>query len=81
MTRLAENWENLTEESASIRKVDLLPGRFITNIEGEENSESSRKKKSKKYTWIARFLVVQYRVVSRISTRSKMEFLVTLVNN
>ena len=37
----------LTEESGSFRGVDLLPGWFVTNIEEEENSESSRKKKSK----------------------------------
>ena len=56
---LAENWENLTEESGSFRGVDLLPGWLVTNIEEEEeNSESSRKKRSKKYTWIARFLVI-----------------------
>ena len=47
LPRLAENWEILTEESGSFRGVDLLPGRLITNIEEEENSESSRKKKSK----------------------------------
>ena len=58
LPRLAENWENLTEESGSFRGVDLLPGWLVTNIEEEENSESSRKKKSKKYTWIARFLVI-----------------------
>ena len=50
--------ENLTEESGSFRGVDLLPGWLVTNIEEEQNSESSRKKKSKKYTWIARFLVI-----------------------
>ena len=59
LPRLAENWENLTEESGSFRGVDLLPGWLVTNIEEEEeNSESSRKKRSKKYTWIARFLVI-----------------------
>ena len=58
LPRLAENWENLTEESGSFRGVDLLPGWLVTNIEEEQNSESSRKKKSKKCTWIARFLVI-----------------------
>ena len=64
LPRLAENWENLTEESGSFRGVDLLPGWLVTNIEEEEeeeeeeNSESSRKKRRKKYTWIARFLVI-----------------------
>ena len=58
LPRLAENWENLTEESGSFRGVDLLPGWLVTNIEEEQNSKSSRKKKSKKYTWIASFLVI-----------------------
>ena len=58
LPRLAENWENLTEESGSIRGVDLFPGWLVTNIEEEENRGSSRKKNSKKYTWIARFLVI-----------------------
>ena len=58
LPRLAENWEILTEESGSFRGVDLLRGRLITNIEEEENSESSRKKKSKEYTQTARFLVI-----------------------
>ena len=44
LPHLAENWENLTEESGSFREVDLLPGWVVTNIEEEENSESSRKK-------------------------------------
>ena len=44
LLHLAENWENLTEESGSFREVDLLPGWVVTNIEEEENSESSRKK-------------------------------------
>ena len=80
LPRLAENWENLTEASGSFQGVDSLPWWFITNTE-EENSESSRKKKSNKYTWISRFLVTKYRVFSRISARSKMEFFVTLVNS
>ena len=58
LPRLAENRENLTEESDSFQGVDLLPGWPVTNIEEEENSDSSRKKKSKKYTWITRFLVI-----------------------
>ena len=58
LPRLAENRENLTEESGSFQGVYLLPGWPVTNIEEEENSDSSRKKKSKKYTWITRFLVI-----------------------
>ena len=58
LPRLVENWENLTEESGSFRGADLLPAWVVTNIEEEQNSESSRKKKSKKYKWIARFLVI-----------------------
>ena len=58
LPRLAENRENLTEESGSFQGVDLLPGWPVTNTEEEENSDSSRKKKSKKYTWITRFLVI-----------------------
>ena len=54
---LAENWKNLNRESGSFRAVDLLTGWLVTNIDVEENSESKRNKKSKKYTWIARFLV------------------------
>ena len=55
---LAENWKNLNRESGSFRAVDLLTGWLVTNIDVEENSESKRNKKSKKYTWIARFLVI-----------------------
>ena len=55
---LAENWENLNRETGSFRAVDLLTGWLVTNIDVEENSESKRNKKSKKYTWIARFLVI-----------------------
>ena len=58
LPRLAENWEKLTEESGSIRGVDPFPGWLVTNIKEEENRESSRKKNSKKYTCIARFLVI-----------------------
>ena len=58
LPRLAENWEKLTEESGSIRGVDPFPGWLVTNIEEEENRESSRKKNSKKYKCIARFLVI-----------------------
>ena len=58
LPRLAENWENLAEESSLFRGTDLLPAWLVTHIEEEQNSESSRKKKSKKYTWIARILVI-----------------------
>ena len=57
LPRLAENWEILTEESGSFRGVDLLPGRLITNIEEEENSESSRNKKSKNCHELPGFLL------------------------
>ena len=33
LSRLAENWENLTEENVSFRGADLLPGWLVTNIE------------------------------------------------
>ena len=59
LPRLAENWENLTEGSGSFQGVDLLPGWLVTNIEEvDENSKSSRKKKSKKYTCIVSFLFI-----------------------
>ena len=57
LPRLAENWEILTEESGSFRGVDLLSGLLITNIEEEENSESSRKKKSKNCHELPGFLL------------------------
>ena len=66
LPRLAENWEILTDESGSFRGVDLLSGLLITNIEEEENSESSRKKKSKNCHGLPGFLLY--------NTESYLEF-------
>ena len=66
LLHLADNWENLTEESGTFWEVDLLPGWFVTNIEEEENSESSRKKKSKNCHGLPGFLLY--------NTESYLEF-------
>ena len=54
LPRLSESWNELNEGNGSFQGIDLLPGWMITDV---ENLEEVQRKKNKKYTWSARFLL------------------------
>ena len=75
LRHLAENWEILTEESGLFRRVDLLSGLLITNIDEEENSESSRKKKIKNCHGLPGFLLYNTELYLGFSQDLRWSFL------